>query len=546
MALSDTKYTFIGVPNGYQRDLPFALDRSSIFFSKAEADVYASGVADKDGRGISGATSYVGQVIAVYTVDASDNITAVTIYKIDADRKLKSLETIEISVDNASIIKNDGTLELNGFASALDGAQPQVKLTYQSAVEGENADDQGYKLDENGHRIVISRELVWIVPSTETVDGMQKKIGELEKEVDDNAKAFTDWKDSNQGTIDDVTNKANKTDLAGMAHGITYENLTITIPMKAEDGVTDGEPLVINLPKDNFIRSGSYDAETQEIVLIVDDDTTDEATKEVRIPAESLVDVYTGVAYTENKKAITVKVSEDNKISAELEIDPASILEFTEDGKLTVDTEALNAAVDSKLDKDHVKDAISDETTYEALDVANVEATKTYVGEKIAAALEPVNKAHNDLDSEFKAHTHNGTDAPKISYNNLLDTPDLETLKSGIVEETDNKLALKQDKVVVMEKTLDKDAWVEAETGYTYELDVKYTIDGTDAALPENCVIDIAPATASDADLVLEAHFCTVVAASETAGSVVIAADAKPTADVKVVVKITPSVKVIA
>lgn len=70
------------LPKGYQRTGEFPLDPSSMFFSKADADLYASGGADS--RGLSG-TRYAGQLISVveggvtslYTVEANDTLKAV-------------------------------------------------------------------------------------------------------------------------------------------------------------------------------------------------------------------------------------------------------------------------------------------------------------------------------------------------------------------------------------------------------------------------------------------------------------------------------------
>lgn len=70
------------LPKGYQRTGEFPLDPSSVFTSKADADLYAAGGADS--RGLSG-TRYAGQLIAViengvttlYTVESNDTLKAV-------------------------------------------------------------------------------------------------------------------------------------------------------------------------------------------------------------------------------------------------------------------------------------------------------------------------------------------------------------------------------------------------------------------------------------------------------------------------------------
>lgn len=115
-------------------------------------------------------------------------------------------------------------------------------------------------------------------------------------------------------------------ELTGVAHDVVYDkaNLKVTIP------VYGSEDLVINIPKDNFIRSGRYEAEYDlpdgskgpAIVLVVDDELsdTDETFKEVVIPAADLVDVYTGGA-TED---ITVTISDQNVVTARVKINPVS------------------------------------------------------------------------------------------------------------------------------------------------------------------------------------------------------------------------------
>lgn len=138
------------------------------------------------------------------------------------------------------------------------------------------------------------------------------------------------------GTTSDVV-------LTGTPYKLTYskDDLTITVNSYGE---TDAQ--VINLPKDNFVRSGEYKASASlpgggtgpAIVLTVGNGTE---TSEVVIPAASLVDVYTGEA-SDN---ITVTVSDDNKITATAKIDPVA-------GNALVSTSAgLKVDVSGKADK---------------------------------------------------------------------------------------------------------------------------------------------------------------------------------------------------
>lgn len=129
--------------------------------------------------------------------------------------------------------------------------------------------------------------------------------------------------------------------LSGMAYKPTYDAgaLKLTIPVVGDDDV------VINIPKDNFVRSGRYEADYPvgsgpAIVLVVNGGSgTDD--QEVVIPAASLVDVYTGEASND----ITVTVGEDHKITATVKIDPA------EGNALVSSVSGLKVDISGKADK---------------------------------------------------------------------------------------------------------------------------------------------------------------------------------------------------
>ena len=77
----------------FQRTSAFPLDRSSIFGSKADAELYASGGGDSRGLG---ATSYVGQIISVYENNK------VSAYQIDHNKRLVSVGSSVMLADNYS------------------------------------------------------------------------------------------------------------------------------------------------------------------------------------------------------------------------------------------------------------------------------------------------------------------------------------------------------------------------------------------------------------------------------------------------------------
>lgn len=136
----------------------------------------------------------------------------------------------------------------------------------------------------------------------------------------------------------DVTygdNTVENVELTGVAVNPTYNDstLVLTIP------VVGGNPLVVNLPKDNFIHDGYYDAATEEIVLVLNDGDEEAEppvpATEIRIPASAFIDIYTSGSGVNDTVAISV--TEDNKIAATFKVDTTGALSIAADGKLTID-----------------------------------------------------------------------------------------------------------------------------------------------------------------------------------------------------------------
>ena len=131
--------------------------------------------------------------------------------------------------------------------------------------------------------------------------------------------------------------------LTGVAHDVIYDEsaLKITIP------VFGGEDVVVNIPKDKFVTAGKYYEDypeapataTHHKVIVL---TIDNQEDPVIIPAEALVNIYKP---NNEGKDVTVTISEDNKISASLRIDPVA-------GNAIVSTEnGVKVDISTKLDK---------------------------------------------------------------------------------------------------------------------------------------------------------------------------------------------------
>lgn len=130
--------------------------------------------------------------------------------------------------------------------------------------------------------------------------------------------------------------------LTGVAHDPEWDagQLTLTIP------VYGGSSIVVNIPKDKFVTAGQYykdypdsDSATHHNVIVL---TIDNQEEPVIIPAEALVNVYTADNADKN---VAITVSEDNKISASVVIDPA------EGNALVTSATGLKVDISGKMDK---------------------------------------------------------------------------------------------------------------------------------------------------------------------------------------------------
>lgn len=130
--------------------------------------------------------------------------------------------------------------------------------------------------------------------------------------------------------------------LTGVVHDVKYDasQLKITIP------VYGGSEVVVNIPKDKFVTAGQFYADypaegepTHHNVIVL---TIDNQAEPVIIPAEALVNVYTA---DNTGKDVTLLISEDNKISASVKIDP------TGQNALVTSEQGLKVDISGKLDK---------------------------------------------------------------------------------------------------------------------------------------------------------------------------------------------------
>ena len=129
--------------------------------------------------------------------------------------------------------------------------------------------------------------------------------------------------------------------LNGMTYAPTYDETTrkLTIP------IVGSSALEINFAKDTAVTAGKYNEDTNEIWLTLSEDKTyTDESKLIKIPAQGLIDVYTG----KETSTTTTTISDTNEISVDVKISAES------GNSLSVKSDGLYVNVPSdanKLDK---------------------------------------------------------------------------------------------------------------------------------------------------------------------------------------------------
>ena len=217
------------------------------------------------------------------------------------------------------------------------------------------------------------------------------------------------------------------------------ETRKITLPILQADGST--QALEINLGKDMVVKSGSYDADAQEIVLVLTDDS------EVKIPATSLVDIYTGGA----TNTVSVTVGGDNVITASVKLSTVegNLVKSDENGIYVVESDFVatkQLIVDAQAAAEqHADDAVAAEAEArdEAIATAKgeaIESSNGYTDEKIAAEAEARNGAIATAKGEA-IESSNGYTDEKIAAEVTARDAAIATAKGEATAYTDEKIA---------------------------------------------------------------------------------------------------------
>ena len=176
----------------------------------------------------------------------ASNTTAINENKAEVDGKIATLEAkdteLETSISNANKSIFSNTTQIESLSSRIDGVSESIDM----------------------------------------------KLEPIASQVVDNTNA--------------IEKRVTKTEAKPFIKDITYDGETCTFTFTAYDGTTK----VFDLPLESAVKSGYYDAEGQNLVLVLMDET------EIKIPATDLIDIYTG----KDTDKISLKVNEDNSIEA--------------------------------------------------------------------------------------------------------------------------------------------------------------------------------------------------------------------------------------
>lgn len=204
--------------------------------------------------------------------------------------------------------------------------------------------------------------------------------------------------------------------LNGMTYTPTYDETTrkLTIP------IVGSSALEINFAKDTAVTAGKYNEDTNEIWLtLAEDKTYTDKSKLIKIPAQGLIDVYTG----RETNTATTTVSETNEISVNVKISAE------EGNSLSVKDDGLYVNVPSdanKLDKvstGHVDEVIT----------ANADGTIKVSGKSIGGATLVPTPDSNTLATEAAVKSYADSVGQEALNNakTYADSSDTTTLSSA-------------------------------------------------------------------------------------------------------------------
>lgn len=328
----------VALPVSFGPQTAFPLDSRYYFDSLSAAESAAASAVEV---GSSSGTYFIGENIVVVTA------TEATMYVIQPDHTLKPVGSgSELSGDNKSIVTSDGVISLKNFGVKYWRYDEASEAKYIETDWNDATNPAPSGLEAKVRLVSAGNyELAFYQPNPTTVEGLSSDIADLRSTTSQLSTSVENLQNE-QLAFGNSTGSISLGDrsatLDNVAHSPTYDatNLKLTIP------VYGGSDVVVNIPKDKFVTAGKYydvypegatgeTAQHQVIVLTIENQT-----EPVIIPASSLVNILTA----ESTNTITMQISDDDKISASVKIDPSS------DNAITSSASGIKVDLSGKMD----------------------------------------------------------------------------------------------------------------------------------------------------------------------------------------------------
>ena len=228
--------------------------------------------------------------------DIAENLQAIE----SNDADILSLQN-RVSTNETNIAKN--TTDISNLDTRVTQEVETINKNIESIEGAFNGDLSGLTLRVATNETNIATNTENIASNNTDIEALKSKDIELQTAIESNDTDIANINTTLEQHTKDIADRVTKAEAAPFIKGIDYNGSTYTFTFTKYDGSTQ----TIELPFENLIERGYFDTETEEIVLVL---STGE---EVKIPAASLVDDYTG---KENEQ-IKVNVA-NNEIEAVL------------------------------------------------------------------------------------------------------------------------------------------------------------------------------------------------------------------------------------
>lgn len=216
--------------------------------------------------------------------DIAENLAAIE----SNDADILSLQN-RVSTNETNIAKN--TTDISNLDTRVTQEVETINKNIESIEGAFNGDLSGLTLRVSANETNIATNTENIAKNAENIasndidiEALKAKDIELQTAIESNDTDIVNINTTLEQHTKDIADRVTKAEAAPFIKGIEYNGSTYTFTFTKYDGSTQ----TVELPFENLIDRGYFDTDTEEIVLVL---STGE---EVRIPAASLVDDYTG------------------------------------------------------------------------------------------------------------------------------------------------------------------------------------------------------------------------------------------------------------